>query len=183
MPRTTTVTRGIILDSAFEIVRMEGFQNLTARNIAKKIGCSTQPIYWIYENMEDLRQDVIQKMVKCLKGKMSSYRKTGKPFLDFGLGYIYVAHTEPILFRAVYVENILNVKMNGVVPNKSLVDVMRRDNQAKGMSEKTLKKIAIDSWIYVHGVASLVSSGLMAYEERKIERLLLSFVMVDDVKN
>lgn len=183
MPRITTITKEVILDSAFEIARKEGFQNLTARNIAKGIGCSTQPIYWIYENMEDLKQDVIQKMVEYLKDKISSYRKTGKPFLDFGLGYIYVAHAEPILFRAVYVENILGVKMSEFAPSKSLIDVMKRDKQTREMSEKILKKIATDSWIYAHGIASLVSSGLMVYEERKIEQMLLSFMKEDDERN
>ena len=44
MPKSTTITQEIIIETAFEMVRKEGFAVLSARNIAKQIGCSTQPI-------------------------------------------------------------------------------------------------------------------------------------------
>ena len=61
MPKSTTITKEIIIKTAFEIARKEGFAVLSARNIAKQIGCSTQPIYWSYKNMDDLKAEVCQK--------------------------------------------------------------------------------------------------------------------------
>ena len=49
MPKPTTITQEVIIETAFEMVRKEGFAVLSARNIAKQIGCSTQPIYWCYK--------------------------------------------------------------------------------------------------------------------------------------
>ncbi|GIM55546.1 hypothetical protein CAPN005_21930 [Capnocytophaga cynodegmi] len=66
MPKTTTITKEIIIETAFEMVRREGFSVLSARNIAKKIGCSTQPIYWTYKNMDDLKSEVCQKALTYL---------------------------------------------------------------------------------------------------------------------
>ena len=45
MPRSTTIAQEVIIEAAFELVRKEGFEVLSARNIAKQIGCSTQLIY------------------------------------------------------------------------------------------------------------------------------------------
>ncbi|MDR1761277.1 MAG: TetR/AcrR family transcriptional regulator [Bacteroidales bacterium] len=100
MPKTSSITKEMIIDAAFEIVRADGFTAISARNIAKKMGCSTQPIYWTYENMEVLKQDVITKILQFLSVQIGSYTKTGKPFLDLGLGYIHVAFTESVLFKS-----------------------------------------------------------------------------------
>ncbi|RKW58180.1 MAG: TetR/AcrR family transcriptional regulator, partial [Prevotella sp.] len=40
MPKSTMISQEVIIETAFEMVRKEGFSVLSARNIAKKIGCS-----------------------------------------------------------------------------------------------------------------------------------------------
>ena len=62
VPKSTTITQEAIIDTAFEMVRKEGFGVLSARSIAKQIGCSTQPIYCCYKNMGDLKIWVISKL-------------------------------------------------------------------------------------------------------------------------
>ncbi|CEN43738.1 conserved hypothetical protein [Capnocytophaga canis] len=52
MPKTTTITKEIIIETAFEMVRKEGFAVLSARNIAKQIGCST-PSYFCQRNSKN----------------------------------------------------------------------------------------------------------------------------------
>jgi len=130
MPKTSTVTKDMIIDASFEIVRKEGFSALSARNVAKKMNCSTQPIYWIYENMEVLKQDVISKMTTFLSTQISSYKKTGKPFLDIGLGYVHIAFSEPVLFKSVYVDNIKGVKLTDIVPNEMITEKVNVETNA-----------------------------------------------------
>lgn len=43
--------------AAFAIMREEGMDGLTARRLADKTGCSTQPIFRIYENMNELHEE------------------------------------------------------------------------------------------------------------------------------
>lgn len=45
MARKKTITKDQILAAAFEVATTEGFSKFTARNIANKMNCSTQPIY------------------------------------------------------------------------------------------------------------------------------------------
>ena len=175
MPKTSTVTKDMIIDASFEIVRKEGFSALSARNVAKKMNCSTQPIYWIYENMEILKQDVISKMTTFLSTQISSYKKTGKPFLDIGLGYVHIAFSEPVLFKSVYVDNIKGVKLTDIVPNEMITEKINVETNASGIPNNRLKDIAVKSWIFAHGLASLVATGMIEYDEEKIEQLLCSF--------
>ena len=153
MPKSMTITKEIIIKTAFEMVRKEGFAVLSARNIAKKIGCSTQPIYWSYKNMDDLKAEVCQKALSHLKNTMCQYKKTGNPFLDLGLGYVHMAHIEPALFKAVYIDNIMKVKM----------------------IDKGIKNIFSRSWMLAHGIASLVAVGMFVYDEEKILEIIRDY--------
>ncbi len=54
MSRKASVTESMILDSAFALMQEEGFEQVTARKLAVKTGCSTQPIFRLYENMDQL---------------------------------------------------------------------------------------------------------------------------------
>lgn len=171
MPKVSTITKEIVLDAAFEIARTSGFSSLSARSIAQNIGCSTQPIYWIYDNMEILRHDVVQRAINYLNEIISSYHQTGKPFADLGLGYIYVAHKESLLFKAIYIENIANIKLSDFPKNIMITNSL-------AITEKTdyIDDTATKAWIFAHGIASLVTVGMMVYNSEKIEKMLLSFM-------
>ncbi|MFJ1426687.1 TetR/AcrR family transcriptional regulator [Capnocytophaga canimorsus] len=173
MPKTTTITKEIIIETAFEMVRKEGFGVLSARNIAKQIGCSTQPIYWTYKNMDDLKAEVCQKALIHLQNTMLSYSKTGNSFLDLGLGYVQMAHTEPALFKAFYMDNIMNIKLTDIFPeSQKIVEIMKNMDDYKKMSDEGVKNIIAKSWMLAHGIASLVAVGMFVYDEEKILDIL-----------
>ena len=56
MARKETITKNDILNAAFEMARTEGVGQVSARTLAAKAGCSTQPIFRVYKNMEELGQ-------------------------------------------------------------------------------------------------------------------------------
>ena len=45
MARKEMITIDKILDTAFAITKEKGISNVTARKVAAKAGCSTQPIF------------------------------------------------------------------------------------------------------------------------------------------
>lgn len=61
MARKEMITIDKILDTAFAMTREEGFANVTARRVAAKAGCSTQPIFRVYKNMEELWDAVYER--------------------------------------------------------------------------------------------------------------------------
>ena len=63
MARKESITRDMILEMAFELARDNGIESVTARNVAARIGCSTQPIFRIYANMEQLREEIFQRAI------------------------------------------------------------------------------------------------------------------------
>ena len=173
MPKSTTITQEIIIETAFEMVRKEGFTILSARNIAKQIGCSTQPIYCCYKNMEDLKAEICKKALAFLQNVMLSYSKTGNTLLDLGLGYVQMAYTESALFKAFYMDNVTNVKLTDIFPeSERVVEIMKNSEECQNISDEELKNDIAKGWMLAHGIASLVAVGMLVYDEDKILEIL-----------
>ena len=63
MARKETITKTDILNAAFEMTMEAGFDHVTARTLAAKAGCSTQPIFRVYKNMEELGAELFERVV------------------------------------------------------------------------------------------------------------------------
>lgn len=59
MPAVRKVSKEQIIDAAVEVLRDDGFSAINARSVAKKLGCSTQPIYFSFKNMDELKAALI----------------------------------------------------------------------------------------------------------------------------
>ena len=53
--RENVPDQGEVLED-HRLVREQGFEALTARNLSKRIGCSTQPILYHFADMKELRK-------------------------------------------------------------------------------------------------------------------------------
>ena len=78
MARKETITIDMILDTAFAMTREEGFANVTARKVAAKAGCSTQPIFRVYKNMDELWRAVYDKAAVYFRNYCRSFPKREK---------------------------------------------------------------------------------------------------------
>ena len=103
MARKESITIQMILDTAFEMTREEGFINVTARKVAARAGCSTQPIFRVYKNMEELWEAVYGRAIAYFQDYYSLYPRTGQmPFSNLGMAYIAFAREESHLFELLF---------------------------------------------------------------------------------
>ena len=64
MPKQVKISKDDILRAALEIVRNDGIERVSNREIAKKLNCSIRPIYYQFENSEELLNELNKKMIK-----------------------------------------------------------------------------------------------------------------------
>ncbi|MDO4707242.1 MAG: hypothetical protein Q4A61_02305 [Porphyromonadaceae bacterium] len=57
--------------------------------------------------MDELKAEICKKALPYLQDIMLGFTKTGNAFWDLGLGYVRMAHAEPALFKAFYMDNIM----------------------------------------------------------------------------
>ena len=97
MARKESVTKDIILETALALAKEEGIGNVTARKLAAKIGCSTQPIFRVYANMGELCGDINQKAAEVFSDYYENYEsEVDTPFIHLGLAYIDFAKEESV---------------------------------------------------------------------------------------
>ncbi|MBQ8822164.1 MAG: TetR/AcrR family transcriptional regulator [Lachnospiraceae bacterium] len=156
MARKESVTIDRILDASFTMTREEGFRNITARKVAAKVGCSTQPIFRVYKNMEELWDAVYDKAVQYFQDYISLFPRTGKrPFSNLGLAYIAFAKEEKQLFELLFL-SFENSK-------KSMYEILNGDNDnvmfeialARGQGCINPEEMFDKMWIFIHGAACL----------------------------
>lgn len=63
MPPKQKYTREIILNKSYEIFASQGMDAVNARSVSAELGCSTQPIFSYFPDMESLRRSLSQKAV------------------------------------------------------------------------------------------------------------------------
>lgn len=173
MNKEKLIIKEQIVNAAFEILREGGFSSVTTRKISLQAGCSTQMIYKWYANMEELKRDVIEKAILHLQSIIYSFHKIGNPFSDNIMGYVYTAHVEPVLFKFVFIDNSTSVKLTDIIKNKRVTSNIRKSLRSEPC--KKMQRTILDNWMYAHGLATLISSGIIPYEEEKIKRMLLDF--------
>lgn len=58
------VSKETVIDTAVKLLRDNGFSAISARSAAKKPGCSTQPIYFSFKNMEEFKSALAQRAIE-----------------------------------------------------------------------------------------------------------------------
>ncbi len=160
MARKETITIDMILDTAFAMTREEGFADVTARKVAAKAGCSTQPIFRVYKNMDELWRAVYDKAAAFFRDYYSRYPRTGKmPFSNLGMAYIAFAKEERHLFELLFAMDIPYKKGMYELLNGSEGNVVSEINLAKAAGCANPSELFIKMWIFIHGAACMTMTG------------------------
>lgn len=172
MARKETITIQNILDTAFAMTREEGFSKVTARRVAARAGCSTQPIFRVYKNMEELWDAVYDKAAAFFQDYYSLYPRTGKaPFSNLGMAYIAFAREEKHLFELLFI--------SGGGRRRGMYELLNGENgnvgyevglaAAQGCSHP--EELFMKMWIFIHGAACMSLTG--DYDLSDVETLSL----------
>ena len=55
MPRLK-FTKEVVVEAGYELMKKEGFQNVSVRKIANYLKCSTAPIYFNFNTVDELKK-------------------------------------------------------------------------------------------------------------------------------
>ncbi len=174
MPPKPRISRDMIVDAAFEVIKAEGLGMVNARNIAKRLDCSTQPILYYFSGMDDVKNAVYKKaddfhtsFIMDIQGEYPN------PLLEIGMRYIKFAVTEKELFKFLFQSDKFDDKdLTELITADEFLPVLQMMSQAMGLSAEQTKKLFTLVFLTVHGIASLLANNSMAYDERHLQSLL-----------
>jgi AcrR family transcriptional regulator len=172
MTQKAFFTREAIIEAAFTLTGKRGWASVTARSIARALGSSTMPIYSTMKSMEEIEGEVrarAEALMLSFQGRVF----TGEQPLDTAIGYVTFARDERHLFRFLFVD-----KPAGSAGGAG--SALSVDQIASGARPRLVDQVPtamedpriLKSWIFAHGLASLLSAGVLDLPDGRIRSLL-----------
>jgi hypothetical protein len=159
MPPKTKYTKKIIIDAAITLLETKGEESFSAREIATLLNSSVNPIYENFKSMDELKYYTLKKILELFL----SYEKkeyTGDPWTSVGVGYILFAKEHPNLFHTLFNSMKTEKEIDSLAWNTILDEALKMD-KFKSCEPSTVEKIFMKHWIFTHGAACLIESGLI----------------------
>ena len=177
MPPKFKFTKEEITDAALNVTRKNGISGLTARALATELGCSVKPIFGLFKNMEEVGQEVLaasdllyQNYLRedMAKGKYPLYKASG-------MAYIRFAKEERELFKLLFMRDRSREKIE---ENKEEIrPLMQLIQQNLGISEDEAYLFHLEMWLYVHGIATMIATSYLDWDDEFISRVLTDAYM------
>lgn len=172
MPAVKKINKEDILGVCIDIIKTEGIQNLNARKIASKLNCSTQPIFYIYSNMDDLKQDVLKEISSIFDRCMLKGNTCNLSYKDLGINYINFASTEPILFKILFSIETKSEALKYINSSGASEKIFETISKETGLTIDKAKKFHLKMFLYVCGIANLIANKACSFTSEEINKLL-----------
>lgn len=173
MPPKTRYTRAQVEDAAFSIVREKGLEGLNARAVAKCLGCSTQPLYRELKGMDEIRQAVFRRATRFFEDFIQEgSARAALPYLGSGLAYLRFANEETQLFQLLFMRRRSLEEQTGGVRDATFEYAAAQISAQLHYSLERAREFHYHSYIYVHGLASMIATGFLDYDEAALTQLL-----------
>jgi AcrR family transcriptional regulator len=174
-----------IMDAAREMFVAEGYQNVSMRKIADKIGYSATTIYLYFKDKNDLLHQICEQTFARLAQNIEAiHRLSDNPLerLRSGLReYIHFGLKHPSQYEIVFITPLpVDVESdfeasNGRVAFDTMRTVIGECVEANLLKSKDIELISQTLWAGIHGVtALLIQHGGFPFVER--EKLIDSVI-------
>ena len=177
MPPKIKITKDDIIAASIDIIRKNGAEDLNARSIAKKLNCSTQPIFSNYSSMDDLKTDVIKSADKLHSEYLENAMKNsdGQEYKASGISYIKFAKEEKELFKLLFMRDRSKEEIKDERDEISeIINIISKDT---GMSFDEAYNFHMQMWIFVHGIAVMFATSYLDWDWETISEMLTNLYL------
>ena len=148
MPPKVKITKKMVADASFEVIRANGHENLNARTISEYLGCSTQPVLYSFKTVGEIRE--------------AAY--------EIADGY----HTMFIMPKDTDENPMLALGLNVAVlmADPGLAEIMEIMAAGLKVDIEQAKEMFLTFFCVAHGMASLLANNSMKYDEGQCRKML-----------
>ncbi len=154
------ITKEMILEVAFKLAREHGYEQVVVKNIAAEMGCSVQPIYSYFSNMDALKQAVVGAAMQFYNGFIYSRVDNDRVLQSMARANVAFAKYETNLFKLLFLQ-----KLNGLNSFNDIYEWMgdkqatRRLAEELLLPEEKIKQVYVMLIVFTHGVATMIATG------------------------
>lgn len=175
MPPKAKFSREEIIDAAINIVREDGFDALTSRALGTKLGSSARPIFTVFQNMEEVQQEVIITAKQKYREYISKGLSQELAFKGVGMEYILFSINEPKLFQLLFMTEQSQIPdLTGVLPliDDSYEQILRSIQSGYEIDKSSAEILYRHLWIYTHGIATLCATNMCRFTDEEVSSMI-----------
>ena len=169
MPAIKELSKEHIVKVAVKMVNDTGWDSINARSLAKKINVSTKPLYRIYNNMDEIKEDIYKEISRQYDEFINSRIDNKKALITLCIAYVEFAQEYKNLFISLFLsnnlkwqnfENVLDEKWN----QSTIINLVNKH----GYSFEEAKSLFMNLWLYANGLATLIATNDLVIDEKEI---------------
>lgn len=172
MPPKAKLTREEIANAGFALLRRGA--DVTARSLAAELNCSPRPLFTVYSSMKEIMDASVRVAVELYNSYVEEGLKEKIPFKGSGKAYMRFAREEPALFRLLF----MTAQSNPVPFDRALEEFDESYEKilaaitVYGVTREGADRLYKHLWIYTHGIASMMATGVISFTDDEIDELL-----------
>ena len=170
MPPKKKLTRETIVNAALALVKERGADYLNARELAGRLGTSTQPIFSQFATMQELKAAVLDAAYECYLAYQKEDIEKGNypPYKASGMSYIRFAGEEKELFKLLFMRS----RRNETYSPSEADDMATMVAEMMAIPLDKARRFHLSMWIFVHGVATMLATDYITFSEEMVSSLI-----------
>ena len=176
MSKEVKITKDMILEAAFDIVREKGLEEVSNRSIAKRLECSIRPIYYQFNNSDELKKELYNKIEKYFYKYIMDNMIDNIPYYrQVGINYIKFAREEKNFFKILFMGKSDYLPEGFVSKSEDdFKEISKLIKMSTKLNDDDIKSFHIKMWMFTHGIATLLATDTVLLTEEQISNLLSS---------
>jgi AcrR family transcriptional regulator len=167
---TSDELRHLILGAAEDLIAEGGLSNLSAREIAKRIGYSPGTIYNVFENLDDVILHVEARLLDALDERLDAIPESNDPkeyVRNLAMAYLRFTHEHPRRWNLLFEHHLPpGTPMPAWYQDKLDLLMSRVEHALKPIvpdgDAAALQRAARVLWAGVHGITSLSTADKLS---------------------
>lgn len=166
-----------VLDAALEIVRERGHEVLSARVVAERAGCSVQPLYSLFGDMDGLMCALYEHARAWVTAYNAEHANDGENLFESnGLTHLRLAREESQLFSFLYLSPYMKAhSLDDLYLSVSQPGVEECIMELGHLGPQAAHELYLNMIVYTHGLAVLLAAGTDIPDKELADRVFIAF--------
>lgn len=179
MPAVVELPKDRIVKVAVKMVNESGWGSVNARSLAARLKVSTKPLYRIYANMDEIKEDIYKEISRQYDEFLTSRIDSKKALLTLCIAYVEFALEYKNLFISLFlsnnlkwksIENVLDEKWN----QSTIINLVNKH----GYSFEEAKNLFMNMWLYANGLATLIATNDITMDDQEVLIRLVKYYKI-----
>ena len=177
MARTERFNKEEILKIGVSFIKEQGIENLNARDLAKYIGCSTQPIFRNFENMEEYKNVLKKYMREDYTNFINKYIDKDNYLFTISYAYVLYAKNESNIFKAMFITELAGSRtIEEVINTDRNKETIKAMIKQYNLQLKKAEDLYRDVRFYTHGIACQICAKSIILNDEEIYKLIKNII-------